>query len=405
MFAKNGHEVVGVDINSNIVNMVNKSTTPINEPRIETHLRSAVASKKLQAAGKPEPSDVFLICVPTPLCDKKANLSYIKSAARSIIPNIRGGNIIILESTVPPTTTKNILIPILEESGLKAGADFHVAHCPERVIPGSIFKEIVENDRIIGGLDDKSAKMAEKLYRSFVKGNIYLTDITTAEMIKLMENTYRDVNIALANDFSRICEELNIDVWEAIKLANKHPRVNIHQPGPGVGGHCIPIVPWFINEAIPGGSGMIKLCRKINNEMAQHVVDMVEELIGDISEKTITIFGVAYKGNIEDTRETPAEHVIELLLKKACKVNIFDPYVKTFKYALSDLDVSIKDSSCIVVLTDHDRFKEMNEKTIKSFANMMESKNLVDTRNCLDHQSWKKSGFNIRILGSKRVLT
>ena len=222
-------------------------------------------SKNLSASEKPSKADAFIICVPTPLDTTicKSNLDYVRSASESIVPYLEPGSLVILESTSPPGTVENIMVPILERSGLKTGYDLFVAHCPERVLPGKILEELVENDRIIGGINEESAKRAEGLYKSFVSGNIYMTDSTTAEMCKLMENTYRDVNIALANELAIISEKLGINVWEAIELANKHPRVNLHSPGPGVGGHCIPIDPWFIAEAAPDDAELIKLSTSV----------------------------------------------------------------------------------------------------------------------------------------------
>jgi len=401
MFATQGYKVIGVDINANVVETINKGASHIKEPGLSTLVKAAVLSKNLIAAKRPEKADVFIICVPTPFDNnsKNANLDYVKSAAESIVPYIEKGNLVILESTVPPGTTKNILAPILEKSNLKIGKDLRLAHCPERVLPGKVLRELVENDRIIGGFNTESAELAKKLYQCFVEGETYLTDATTAEMVKLMENTYRDVNIALANEFSKIFEKLNINVWDAIRLANKHPRVNIHQPGPGVGGHCIPIDPWFIVEKAPKNAQLIKLSRKINDEMIHHIIKITEELIGDIKGKRITIFGVAYKGNVGDIRETPSERLCELLLTMRCDIRLYDPLVKKFKYKLRNLEESVSNSNCIIVLTDHDDFKNLGIKRIEGIGNLMESKNVVDTRNCLDHNIWKSTGFRVRVLG------
>ena len=402
MFATHGYKVIGIDISTNIVETINKGASHIEEPGLNTLVKAAVLSKNLIARKKQEKADVFIICVPTPLDSnsKKANLEYVKSAVESIVPYLERGNLVILESTVTPGTTKNILVPILEQSDLKVGKDVFLAHCPERVLPGKVLKELVENDRIIGGFNAESAEQAKKLYQCFVAGEIYLTDATTAEMIKLMENTYRDVNIALSNEFSKIGEKLNINVWDAIRLANRHPRVNIHQPGPGVGGHCIPIDPWFIIEKAPENAQLIILSRKINEEMIQHVITITEGLIESIKGKTITIFGVAYKGNVDDIRETPAERLYELLLTMGGDIRLYDQHVQKFKYELQNLEKSVENSSCIIVMTDHDEFKNMDEKEIINIGNLMKSKNVVDTRNCLEHDLWNSTGFRVRILGN-----
>jgi len=402
MFATHGYKVIGVDVNTNVVETINKGASHIKEPGLNTLVKAAVLSKNFVATKKQEKADVFIICVPTPLdsISKKADLEYVKNAVESIVPYLERGNLVILESTVPPGTTKNILVPILELSNLRIGKDLYVAHCPERVLPGKVLRELVENDRIIGGVNTESAERAKKLYQCFVAGEIYLTDATTAEMIKLMENTYRDVNIALSNEFSKISEGLNINVWAAISLANKHPRVNIHQPGPGVGGHCIPIDPWFIIEKAPENAQLIMLARKINEEMIRHVIQITEGLVDSIKGKTVTIFGVAYKGNVDDIRETPAEGLYELLLNMGGDIRLYDPHVQEFKYKLRNREESVENSNCIIVLTDHDEFKNIDIKRIKGIGNLMESKNVVDTRNCLEHNIWESAGFRVRVLGN-----
>lgn len=402
MFATHGYKVNGVDVNENILSLVNNGECHIEEPGLNTLVRAAVLSKNLSASTKPSKADAFIICVPTPLnpFTKTSDLNYVKAAAESITPYLKSDSILILESTSPPGTVDNVLIPILEKSGLKAGTDLFVAHCPERVIPGKILTELVENDRIIGGINNESAIRVRELYQSFVSGNIYLTDSTTAEMCKLMENTYRDVNIALANELAIISEKLGINVWEAIELANKHPRVNLHSPGPGVGGHCIPIDPWFIAESAPDDSNLIKLSRCINDGMVEYVVHILKNMIGDSG--IITIFGAAYKGNVDDARESPTLHLAGLLAKSGYDIRICDPHVQKFKYKLEDMDSSIKDSDCIILMSDHDEFKSINSDLIQNIAEKIRQKNLIDTKNCLDHELWKSAGFNVKILGNSK---
>ena len=246
MFATHGHKIIGVDINKNIVDSLNHGRITIEEPYLDILVQAAVTSENLVARTQPEEADVFIISVPTPINkDKTADLSAVKAAAESIVPFLREGNIVVLESTSPPRTVQDILLPILKKSGLDIGTQILVAHSPERVLPGKILIELVENNRIVGGINQTSCEAVRDLYRTFVKADIFLTDATTAEMCKLMENTFRDVNIALANELAILCEGLGINAWEVIKLSNKHPRVNIHQPGPGVGGHCLAVDPWF----------------------------------------------------------------------------------------------------------------------------------------------------------------
>jgi UDP-N-acetyl-D-mannosaminuronic acid dehydrogenase len=272
-----------------------------------------------------EEADVFIIAVPTPLDKemKMAELKYVRSAADMIYQHLIKDNLVILESTVPPGTCDKLLVPVLEKSGLKVG-DFRLAHCPERAIPGNTIYEMVNNDRIIGGIDKKSTELAKSLYSSFVKGNFYLTNTVTAEFVKLMENTFRDINIALANEFAQIAEECGVNVWEAIELANKHPRVNVLKPGPGVGGHCIAIDPWFLTENSTR-CRIASLAREINDGMPNHVLQIVKRQVDCIKDPVITVFGVAYKGGVDDTRETPALKFIKLAENEGYKVKVHDP--------------------------------------------------------------------------------
>ena len=361
MFATSGFEVVGVDSNQSIVETLNRGNIHIQEPGLHTLVQAAVRSGRLEVKSIIESADVFIIAVPTPINkNKKANMTYVKNASYEILSVLRPGNLVILESTSPPGTCYKLLKPILEESGLKAGIDFELAHCPERVIPGRTMKELIGNNRVIGGINFKSAESASALYKAFVEGKICLTDCTTAEMVKLMENTYRDVNIALANELAIICEELDINVWEVIKLANLHPRVNIHWPGPGVGGHCIPVDPCFIVEQVPNISKLISLARTINDKMPVHIVERIKLILNGIQSPQVAILGVSYKGNIDDIRETPTLEVIQGLKKANVSFKIYDPHVRSFEYGLSNLTDSLSGVDCILLLTDHDEFKFLN---------------------------------------------
>lgn len=399
MFATHGYKVIGVDVDDSIINKVNNGHPHIEEPGLKTLVQAAVLSKNFTASNEPCDADVFIICVPTPLdiASCTSNLNHVRAAASSITSHLKVGSLVILESTSPPGTVNNVLVPILEKSGLKAGIDIHVAHCPERVLPGQILEELVENDRIIGGVNEESARRAEELYQSFVSGNIYLTNATTAEMCKLMENTYRDVNIALANELAKISEILDINVWEAIDLANKHPRVNIHQPGPGVGGHCIPIDPWFIAEVAPDDADLIKLSRRINDGMVEYLADKIRDMIG--ANGIVTIFGVAYKGNVDDARESPSLRLAGLLVERGYHIKVYDPHVHEFKYELQELFDSVQESDCLVVMVDHNEFKNMSSENIQMIGERMMNKNLIDTRNCLNLNFWTSAGFEVKVLG------
>ncbi|MGD8865088.1 MAG: nucleotide sugar dehydrogenase, partial [Anaerolineales bacterium] len=254
-FATHGVRVYGVDVDERVVALLQSGEIHIHEPGLRTLVQAAFGSGNLSVSDSPQPADAFIIAVPTPITeDKEADLSYVRQAAESIVPHLQEGNLVVLESTSPPRTTIDLLLPILERSGLKAGEGFYLVYSPERVLPGKILHELIENARVIGGIDNRSAQAARDLYSLFVRGQIHLTDATTAEMVKLMENTYRDVNIALANEFSRLGEHFGVDIWRAIELANLHPRVQILRPGPGVGGHCISVDPWFLVEAAQGST-------------------------------------------------------------------------------------------------------------------------------------------------------
>jgi UDP-N-acetyl-D-mannosaminuronic acid dehydrogenase len=360
-------------------------------------VQAAIKSGKLKAATEPKPADIFIIAVPTPFTkEKKADLSYIKSAAKNNAPLICKENLVILESTSPPGTCKDILEPIFKSFNLKAGKDYYLAHCPERVLPGYTLKELIQNDRIIGGIDKESAEKAAKFYKVFIEGNIYLTDSTTAEMVKLMENTYRDVNIALANELAKICEKLGIDAWEVIRLANLHPRVNLHTPGPGVGGHCIAVDPWFIIEKCPDGTKIITLSRKINDSMPENTVAHIRKIVEEINNPKIAILGVTYKGNIDDTRESPALKIIAGLDKIGIRYSIYDPHVQEFKYELSSMKETFEGADCAVILANHDEFRFLHPAEV---GKSMRNKVLFDTRFCIDHNLWKKNGFKVYCLG------
>jgi len=394
LFANAGYEVVGIDVNEEIVDKLNQGKLPFEEKGLEELFAKSRSNMRFQT--EVENGDVFLITVPTPLekTVRVANLKYVRLAAEMIYPYLNKGNLVILESTVPPGTSERLVIPILERSGLKA-KEFYFVHCPERAMPGNTIYEIIHNDRIIGCLDEKSGELARDLYSSFVKGNLYLTDLRTAELVKLMENTYRDVNIALANEFARMADDNKVNIWTAIELANKHPRVNILKPGPGVGGHCIAIDPWFltINST---KYRLISLAREINDSMPNHVLQIVRELVEDVREPTITVLGVAYKGNVDDTRETPALKFIKLAENEGYKVKVHDPLVKKFEYEILSLEEACKGSDCIVVITDHSIFKEIDPKNV---LKLVRKKNVVDTRNILNREKWGKAGFRVKVLG------
>lgn len=392
LLAAHGSDVVGVDVKESVVHCLNQGKLPFKEPGIEDlYIR---AKDRFIAADSPGNADVFLIAVPTPLdpATKISNLSYVRRAAGMIADHIKEGDLVILESTVPPGTSERVVIPVLEKSGVAIG-DFLYAHCPERAIPGRTLQEMIYNSRIIGGYDHDSTDQATSLYQTFVRGEIYRTETRTAEFVKLMENTCRDVNIALANEFAKLAEECGVNVWEAITLANKHPRVSILSPGPGVGGHCIAIDPWFLTENSTR-CRMVSTAREVNDSMPNYVLHLTRNLLHGIKSPVISIFGVAYKGNIGDTRESPALKFIQLAENEGYAIRCHDPCVKDFPYPLMDAADAAAGSDCVIVLADHDCFQKTDPADLQ-----VRTKFAIDARNILDHERWIRQGFAVRVLG------
>jgi len=310
ILATKGFSILGVDVNKKVVETINEGKIHITEPDLDLFIRAAVSSGNLRAALEPEPSEVFIIAVPTPFKENyRPDMAFVEAATESIVPVLKKGNLVILESTSPPGTCEKIIAPILAKSKLDIGKEVFIAHCPERVLPGQIMKEVVENDRIIGGINPESTQKARELYESFTKGQIFETDATTAEMVKLVENSFRDVNIAFANELSMICERLSLNVWEVINLANRHPRVKILRPGPGVGGHCIAVDPWFIVDACPEETRLIKTARLVNDSKPSWVIQRVKDAAERFKRPVIALLGLAYKPDIDDLRESPALHI------------------------------------------------------------------------------------------------
>jgi UDP-N-acetyl-D-mannosaminuronic acid dehydrogenase len=397
MLAMQGHQVIGVDVDPRIVQTISKGGIHIEEVGLKTMLQAAINSGSLVATTEVESADIFIIAVPTPLAEgNRADTSFVESAAKSIAGVLESGSLVILESTVPPGTTDDLLCPALSKSGLKPGVDFHVAHSPERVLPGNIFSELVANDRVIGGITPESAEAARDLYGSFIEGEIFLTDATTAEMVKLVENTFRDVNIALANELAVIAADNEVDIFEIISLANHHARVNVHQPGPGVGGHCIPIDPWFIIQKSGGTDGLIQRSREINDSMPMRVVDMVVDIAG--AQGKISVWGVSFKGNVDDTRETPALPIIKELKKRGYDLGVFDFHVRDFDCELDSLENSVDGADAILLLADHKEFAYLDPHVV---GQRMRRRMIIDTRNCLDPEKWKEAGFDFYLFKKK----
>lgn len=400
MFATHGHTIVGVDVKKEVVESLNQGKIIIEEPYLDIMVQAAVTSGNLRAQLAPEEADVFIISVPTPInADKTADMTYVRKATESIVPYLREGNIVILESTSPPNTVNGLMIPILKDSGLEIGTQLLVAHSPERVLPGKILVELVENNRIVGGINTASSEAVRDLYKTFVKGEIYLTDATTAEMCKLMENTFRDVNIALANELAMLCEKMGINAWDVIKYSNKHPRVNLHQPGPGVGGHCLAVDPWFIVEKQPEVAQIIKLSRTTNDSMPHHVYNRSKEILSDISgKKKVTILGATYKPNIDDMRESPIMDLYHIFKQDSdFDVCIYDPHIASQDFVSTNLEEAVGGSHLIILGVNHDEFARIDFTKLQP---LMAKANIFDTRNYLDRAVLTAAGFNSYLLGA-----
>jgi UDP-N-acetyl-D-mannosaminuronic acid dehydrogenase len=379
MFASRELQVVGIDVSERVVDTVNKGQIHIVEPELAGLVRTAVDGGYLRASLEPEAADAFLIAVPTPFKgDHVPDVSYVKSAAEKIAPVLKGGDIVILESTSPVGTTEQMegwlaaLRPDLRfpsQAGGSEGMDVHIAYCPERVLPGYVVRELVENDRIIGGMSPACSARAIEVYRTFVRGELIVTDARTAEMCKLTENAYRDVNIGFANELSLICDKLGINVWELISLANHHPRVNILKPGCGVGGHCIAVDPWFIVNKSPGEARLIRTAREVNDGKPGWVVDKIRERTAQLSaagrpetELTIALLGLAFKPDIDDLRESPAVRVAKSVrASMKGKLVVVEPNIKSLPAGLDGmeqvtLEQALAQADVVVVLVAHSPF-------------------------------------------------
>ncbi|PFG38836.1 UDP-N-acetyl-D-mannosaminuronic acid dehydrogenase [Georgenia soli] len=382
VLATRGVDVVGVDVNPATVEAVAQGRLPFVEPDLATAVSGAVAMGKLTATTETPEADAYVIAVPTPFNpDHTADLSFVRMAVEQIAPRLRGGEVVVLESTSPPGTTARVsewlaeLRPDLTlPHEIQGVPDVHVAHGPERVLPGRIMIEMVTNDRVVGGITRRCAERAAEIYRVFCQGELLLSDASSAEMAKLVENAYRDVNIAFANELSVISDELHLDVWEVIRLANRHPRVNILTPGPGVGGHCIAVDPWFIVGSAPGTSRLIRAAREINDGKPHHVAQQVVNTAARFRDPTIACLGMAYKANIDDLRESPAVEVIETLSDTLPEVEIAvaEPYVNSLPEKLAQRSnvslqrtaSAVERSDIVVVLVDHDQFRSLNRSLL-----------------------------------------
>lgn len=413
--AAHGVSVHGVDIDQRTLELLGRGQIHIQEDGLGEAFRAAFAAGQLRVSSAPAEADAFIIAVPTPFLEDEfgsyngqsyrlADLNAVRLAAESIVPVLRRGNLVVLESTSPPRTTVDIVAPILERSGLKVGEDFHLAYSPERVLPGQILQELRNNARVIGGVTPESARRAADLYRIFVDGEIFETDATTAEMVKLMENTYRDVNIAIANEFSRLAQDFGVDVWEAIALANRHPRVKILNPGPGVGGHCISVDPWFLVEAAPALTPLIACARRVNDSQPAFVVDLVQRAVGALRGARIAALGLAYKPDVDDVRESPAAEVVRLLQIEGAEVRAWEPHKPQARLPeismATGLDAALSGADAILLLVAHAEFRALSPVDV---AQKMAGRVAIDTVHAWDDAAWRRAGFSFHLLGASRA--
>ncbi|MDD0824971.1 UDP-N-acetyl-D-mannosamine dehydrogenase [Mannheimia sp. AT1] len=381
IFARSGKSVIGVDTQLEKVTNINQGRIDIVEPQLQPIVQQAVENGLFFATTTPKPADAFIIAVPTPLTNNQPDISYIQAAALSIAPHLSKGNLIVLESTSPVGTTEQLAkwlkqarpdlrFPFEEQT------DIYIAYCPERVLPGKAMEEIVNNDRVIGGLSEKCTEQAVALYQIFAKGQCLKTDARTAELCKLVENSFRDVNIAFANELSMICDELNINIWELIELANCHPRVNILQPSAGVGGHCVAVDPWFIVSSVPKLAKLIRTAREINDKKSQWVVEKVKITLTEcaikkdckLSELTIACLGLTFKADIDDLRESAALRITQQIASwHSGNVVAVEPNIQSLSLnniELVELDDALTQADILVLLVDHSAFKKVDTKQI-----------------------------------------
>lgn len=393
VLASVGHEVVGVDVNPEVVDLINQGQIHIVETDLAGLVQGVVSEGRLRASATPQPSDVFVIAVPTPFKDGYApDLKYVEQACRSIADKLRPSSLIILESTSPVGTTEKMAAWLAElrpdlvfPHVSPSQPDINLAYCPERVLPGSIITELVKNDRVIGGMTPECSSKARSFYETFVSGECFVTDSRTAEMTKLTENAFRDVNIAFANELSLICDRMGINVWELIRLANRHPRVNILNPGPGVGGHCIAVDPWFIVHSAPDTARIIRTAREVNDQKPVWVVDNTMKAVSNrlsVAERVkVACLGLAFKANVDDLRESPALEIVETLARQgeAIDLMVVEPFIERLpvtlegKATLVQFENAVAEADIVVLLVDHRAFKAINPSSLSG-------KVVIDTR-------------------------
>jgi UDP-N-acetyl-D-mannosaminuronic acid dehydrogenase len=393
--AGSGHTVSGYDSNAQLREALRAVRTNGYEKDVREVVASAIREERLVICDRVEPADAYIICVPTPTISGRPDMRHVESALSAVAAVVSAEELIVVESTVPPGTTERVVRQALRAAG-KGFLNVRIAHAPERILPGDIMRELRENDRIVGGRTPEDAAGARDLYASFVSGRIHVTDLRTAEFVKVIENTYRDVNIALANELALFCEEIDIDVWHAISLANNHPRVNILRPGPGVGGHCIPIDPRFLADQNPFATELIQASRRVNERMPNLIVRRVVSLIGEgDGERKVTILGASYKANVDDVRESPARRIGDLLEERGFRTSVYDPLAR-LPGAAQSLQEAAEGSDAILLAVNHDAFREIDPMGL---APIVRSRVLIDCHNFFSEQAWSAAGFRVYALG------
>ncbi|HZY99329.1 MAG TPA: nucleotide sugar dehydrogenase [Candidatus Baltobacteraceae bacterium] len=396
LFARSGHRVYGYDANTALRRSLQNGRIPPAEAAVRDAVAKALAEGTFHVVDRVPIAQAYVLCLPTPTSEGKADLGYVRAGADAIAAVAEPESILVLESTVPPGTTERIFEYALRVHG-KSIDDYYVAHCPERVIPGAIMRELCTNARVVGGRRAVDAEIVRELYASFCEGTIETTSTAVAEFVKVAENTFRDVNIAFANELAVIAEDLGVDVWEAIELANRHPRVEILQPGPGVGGHCIPVDPQFLSSANPIATELIQSARRVNDRMPFRIVHRLAELLAPSTFRKIALLGAAYKADVGDARESPTASIDALLRERGYSTAIYDPLVTHFERPLcSSLQDAVRDADAIVLVTPHSAFKNIHPVEI---APLVRTRLLVDTRRFFATADWQRCGFSCYVLG------
>jgi UDP-N-acetyl-D-mannosaminuronic acid dehydrogenase len=400
MFASNGFHVNGCDINSSVIELIKNKVPPFQELEFGERLSRAVDSGNLSVGLEPVPSDVYIITVQTPFLKSQgtADLRFLRSALTSIKGLLKEGDLIIIESTIPPGTINGPVADMLKD--LTDKMRLNIAHVPEHALVGKLFYELINNPRLVGGIDNESTKKAADLYRSIVKGHVIETTAMTAEMVKIMENTYRDVNIALANELAKYAEKIGVNIWEALAAANQHPRVHIHQPGPGVGGECIAVDPLFLLNRPDLDMPLVKTGRRVNDSMPRFVVDRILEIArsSGIDSPKVAVLGLSFKANVADPRNSPSIKICKDLVQMGIAHRAFDPLVKLdlVKFQARSLEECLSGADITVILVDHDEFKSMSPLALRP---LMRTPIVYDTKNCIDHSAYVDAGFKTCLLG------